>query len=113
MVKGDLIITQNDRIMTRSRARQSRHSTISYSRSTLTWHTDPDQYTIIHAPLKIIKVLVEELLSASGTARPMNPSASAAELDEEDSDDDDWEDDPDVLDLGMGTTKQGECASPG
>lgn len=86
-VKGDLIIPQSDRIMTRSRAR-----------------AQPDQYTMVPAQLKIIKVLVGELLSASGP-RTLDAGA-AAELDEEDSDDGDWEDDPnDFLDLGAGMTK--------
>ena len=43
-VKGDLVVTQSNRIMTRSRAR-----------------AQPDQYTSVSAQLKIIKVLVEEL----------------------------------------------------
>merc|ERR1711939_373832 len=73
-VKGDMIMPQSDRIMTRSRARQQ-----------------PDQYTSVPAQLKIIKVLVEELLSASGN-RPIDPS-SAADLDDDEEDGDgDWED---------------------
>ncbi|CAK7222933.1 hypothetical protein SBRCBS47491_005032 [Sporothrix bragantina] len=48
-VKGDLIVPTSDRIMTRSRAKQN-----------------PDQYTIIPAPLKILKLLIEELTSAQG-----------------------------------------------
>lgn len=87
MVKGDLIVPQSDRIMTRSRARNN-----------------PDQYTVIPAPLKILKVLVEELLSASGAPCAMD-AAAAAELAEEGSDDGDWEDESNVLDLGLGTTK--------
>lgn len=86
-VKGDLIMPKSDRIMTRSRARQQ-----------------PDQYTSVSAQLKIIKVLVDELLSASGN-RPLD-AAAAAELNEDGSDDGDWEDDPnDFLDLGSGMTK--------
>ncbi|KAI9667509.1 MAG: hypothetical protein M1821_000325 [Bathelium mastoideum] len=107
MVKGDLIIPQSDRIMTRSRARQSKSSPPLVYQHGLKQHQDPDQFTIVPAPLKIIKVLVEELLSASGSARAID-SAAAAELDEEGSDDGDWEDDPDMLDLGLGVTKQGE-----
>lgn len=87
-VKGDLIVTKSDRIMTRSRARQQ-----------------PDQYTSISAQLKIIKVLVEELLSASGN-RPLDAATAAAELDEDGEEDGDWEDDAnDFLDLGSGMTK--------
>jgi len=86
-VKGDLVVTQSTRIMTRSRAR-----------------AQPDQYTSVSAQLKIIKVLVEELLSGSGP-RSLD-AAAAAELDEELSDNGDWEDDPsDFLDLGSGMTK--------
>jgi importin-9 len=64
---------------------------------------DPDQYTIIPAQLKIIKVLIEELLSASG-AQNASAAAAAAEFADE-GDDDGWEDVPTVLDLGLGTTK--------
>lgn len=86
-VKGDLIVPKSDRIMTRSRARQT-----------------PDQFTTIPAQLKIIKVLVEELLSASGN-RPLDAD-TAAELDDEGEEDGDWEDDPnDFLDLGAGMSK--------
>lgn len=86
-VKGDLIVPQSDRIMTRSRAR-----------------AQPDQYTMVPAQLKIIKVLVGELLSSSGP-RTLDGGATA-DFDEEGSDDEDWEDDPnDFLDLGAGMTK--------
>lgn len=86
-VKGDLILPKTDRIMTRSRARQQ-----------------PDQYTTVSAQLKIIKVLVEELLSASGNR--FLDAAAAAELDEDAEEDGEWEDDPnDFLDLGAGMTK--------
>ena len=115
MVKGDLIIPQSDRIMTRSRARSSKYSglaaLVTAPQWAPNWPSDPDQFTIIPAPLKIIKVLVEELLSASGVARPMDP-ATGAELDEEESDDGEWEDDTDTLDLGLGVTKQGRTPSP-
>lgn len=58
---------------------------------------------MISAQLKIIKILVEELLSASGN-RMLDP-ADAAEL-EDDDEDGDWEDDPnEILDLGAGVTK--------
>ncbi|KAI0872938.1 armadillo-type protein [Hypoxylon argillaceum] len=89
MVRGDLIIPASDRIMTRSRAKQN-----------------PDQYTIIPAPLKILKVLIEELLSASGLTSAANvAAAAAAEFADEDNDDDGWEDDPDTIDLSLGSTK--------
>ncbi|KAL2267286.1 hypothetical protein VTJ83DRAFT_4563 [Remersonia thermophila] len=94
MVKGDLIIENTGRIMTRSRAK-----------------LHPDRYTIIPAPLKILKVLIEELVSASGIQAASNLAAAAAtELADEDLDDDDgddgWEDEPDdALDLALGSTK--------
>ncbi|KAJ5561016.1 Armadillo-like helical [Penicillium sp. DV-2018c] len=89
-VKGDLIIQDTGRIKTRSQARRN-----------------PDQFTTVPAPLKIIKVLVEELGAASGNKEI--DSAQAA-LDDADSDDgdDDWEDVPSqVFDLGLGASKQG------
>lgn len=88
-VKGDLIIQDTGRIKTRSQSRNN-----------------PDQYTIIPAPLKIIKVLVEELSSASG-GKELD-AATAAALADMDSDDenDDWEDLPGTLDLSLGMTKQ-------
>ncbi|KAI1767278.1 ARM repeat-containing protein [Hypoxylon sp. FL1150] len=88
MVKGDLVMPTNDRIMTRSRAKQN-----------------PDQYTIVPAPLKILKVLIEELLSASGANFAASAAAAAAAEFAEDIDDDGWEDDPDTLDLSLGSTK--------
>ncbi|KAI1079147.1 armadillo-type protein [Whalleya microplaca] len=89
MIKGDLIMPTSDRIMTRSRAKQN-----------------PDQYTIVPAPLKILKVLIEELLSASGANSAANAAAAAAvEFADEENDDDGWEDDPDAIDLNLGSTK--------
>ena len=82
-----MIVPKSDRIMTRSRAKQQ-----------------PDQYTIVSAQLKIIKVLVEELLSASGTNRGLEAAAAAG--DEDGDEDGDWEDDSnDFLDLGTGMSK--------
>lgn len=93
-VKGDLIVPTSDRIMTRSKARQN-----------------PDRYTMVPAPLKIVKVLVEELASASGEGHISSLGANAALDDEEDEEDvedgqdEDWEDEPNLFDLGLGTTK--------
>lgn len=126
MVKGDLVVPASDVIMTRSRAKKSMahiNDTLSlFSRPEVLTQapiTDPDQYTIIPAPLKIIKLLIEELSSASGMLPPGTPGSAAAaaaanivaELDEADADkggdddDDDWEDEPGTLDLGLGSTK--------
>jgi hypothetical protein len=62
---------------------------------------DPDQFTSVPAELKIIKVLIEELLSASG-AQNAQTAALAAEFADEEADDDSWEDVPSILDLGSG-----------
>lgn len=87
-MKGDLIVPKSDRILTRSRAR-----------------SQPDQYTSISAQLKIVKVLVEELLSASGSSRNINAS-NAADIDDDEDEDGEWEDESnDFLDLGSGMTK--------
>ncbi|KAK8090774.1 Importin-beta domain-containing protein [Apiospora phragmitis] len=90
MVKGDLIVPVSDRIMTRSRAKEN-----------------PDQYTIVPATLKIIKILVEELASASGAQNASTAAAAAAAkfADEEEEDEDGWEDEPDTVDLSLGSTK--------
>lgn len=70
---------------------------------------DPDQYTIVPATLKILKVLITELLSASGAGSAPNLAAAAAsqlaEEAEDDDGDDGWEDEPDTLDLSLGSTK--------
>jgi hypothetical protein len=111
MVKGDLIVAQDDgRIKTRSRAKQSMfpfHSPLPLlSVSTKLTTLDPDQYTIIPASVKIIKVLVEEMISASGARAASNAAAMAVAAAEfEDDGDDNWEDDDDVLDLSLGSTK--------
>jgi hypothetical protein len=66
---------------------------------------DPDQYTIIPATLKILKVLIVELQSASGSHEL--EAAAAAELADEGEDEDDWEDEPNsFLDLGSGLSKE-------
>lgn len=86
-VKGDLIPNTDGRIMTRSRARQN-----------------PDQWTIVPATLKILKVLIVELQSASGTGLD---TSAAADLAEEGSNDGDWEDEPNpFVDLGSGFSKE-------
>lgn len=84
-VKGDMIIEPgNGRIMTRSRAK-----------------ANPDQYNSIPVTLKILKVLIEELLSASGvTGAASAAAAAAAEFADADEDDGDegWEDENDTVD---------------
>lgn len=105
MVKGDLIIPESNRIRTRS---QSKNSTLLQSLGfhKLTHHPDPDQYTIIPASLKIVKVLIEELLSASGMqSAAAQAAAAAAEFADEEGDDDGWEDVPNTIDLSLGSAK--------
>ncbi|PVI08592.1 ARM repeat-containing protein [Periconia macrospinosa] len=88
-VKGDLIPSNDSRIRTRSRAREN-----------------PDQFTVIPATLKILKVLIVELQSAAGAHQELD-AAAAAELAEEHPDDEDWEDEPNpFLDLGSKLTKE-------
>lgn len=65
---------------------------------------------MIPAPLKIIKVLVEELLSASGVTAASNAASAVATANFVDADSDDgddtWEDERgDTLDLALGSTK--------
>lgn len=83
-VRGDMIIQPgNGRIMTRSRAK-----------------ANPEQYSSIPATLKILKVLIEELLSASGVSGAANAAAAAAaefaDADEDDGDEG-WEDESDMV----------------
>jgi hypothetical protein len=101
--------------MTRSRAKQSS--------SHLPWcipqdelesytglQTDPDTYTVIPATLKILKVLIEELLSASGrngaadaASAAIGADFAAGEAADSDDGDEGWEDEPgDTLDLSLG-----------
>lgn len=103
-----MIVPMSDRIMTRSRAKQSTQQPNAYNmRHVLNKPTAPDKFTIIPAPLKILKVLIEELLSAYGLSAANSTAAAtaAAEFADEANDDDGWEDDPDVIDLNLGSNK--------
>ncbi|KAF2034948.1 ARM repeat-containing protein [Setomelanomma holmii] len=87
-VRGDLLPNTDTRIRTRSRAK-----------------ADPDQWSIIPATLKILKVLIVELQSASGA--PLEASAVAELAEDDGSDDGDWEDEPNpFVDLGSGFSKE-------
>ncbi|KJR80210.1 importin beta-5 subunit [Sporothrix schenckii 1099-18] len=126
-VKGDLIVPTSDRIMTRSRAKQIPLPITDFFTVPV---KDPDQYTIIPAPLKVLKLLIEELTSAQGKSGAASlevggsaAAAAAAEAmgkeakkdageggegggDDEDEDDSGWEDETDdILDLSLGATK--------
>jgi hypothetical protein len=110
-VKGDLIPNTDGRIMTRSRAKTSTSSHVAYrpfipsSTANQRPHTGPDQWSIIPATLKILKVLIVELQSASGAA--LDASAAAELAEDEGSDDQDWEDEPNpFVDLGSGFSKE-------
>lgn len=106
MVKGDLIIPTSDRIMTRSQAKLSKLLPTDDCFIFVLTIPDPDQYTIIPAQLKIIKVLIQELESASGLHSASNAAAAAAaEFADEEGENDDWEDVPSTIDLGLGSTK--------
>lgn len=128
-VKGDLIVSNDDGLIkTRSRAKKSMYPespTIPtpaivldrlYARymekeqevNQPTQTIDPDQYTVIPASLKIVKVLIDELLSASGVRGAANTAAAAvasASFDDDENDEEGWEDEDDTLDLSLGTTK--------
>ena len=88
--RGDLIIQNGTRIKTRSQAKK-----------------EPDQYSVIPVPLKLTKVLIQELSVLSPT--PTTPGLSNGKFNKSSSpsDDDEWEDEPGVLDLGAPTTRQG------
>jgi hypothetical protein len=92
-VKGDLIVdtANSSRIITRSRAR-----------------AQPDQYTSVSAPLKILKVLIAELQMSSGTGNTAQDAEPTEELEDGAEDDDEWEDDPDTLDLTSKGTTEGK-----
>ncbi|KAH8731021.1 armadillo-type protein [Phaeosphaeriaceae sp. PMI808] len=85
-VKGDLIPNTDGRIMTRSRAKTN-------------------QWSIVPATLKILKVLIVELQSASGA--PLDATAAAELAEDEGSEDGDWEDEVNpFVDLGSGFSKE-------
>ncbi|KAL9059557.1 MAG: hypothetical protein Q9162_001062 [Coniocarpon cinnabarinum] len=87
LCKGDMVVTPetSGRIMTRSRAKAA----------------PPEQWTSVSAPIKIIKLLVDELSSAASVSTAGMPSTPGlvkgggdAAADEDGSDEDsDWEDD--------------------
>jgi len=82
---------------------------VRYRALTKSTPTDPDQYTLVPANLKILKVLIVELQSAAGSSGRELDAAAAAELAEEGSNDDDegWEDETNpFLDLGSAMSKE-------
>ncbi|KAI4214851.1 MAG: hypothetical protein LQ351_002564 [Letrouitia transgressa] len=85
-VQGDLLVPNSSRIKTRSQAKK-----------------EPDQYSVVTVPLKLLKVLVSEL------ANPLTPDAHIPQNNlggsTSDNEDDEWEDEPGVLDLGGQSTR--------
>lgn len=71
-LKGDLIISHDQKIRTRSQTK-----------------TQPDRYTVISLPLKIIKMLLKELISS--------PQSDNGAVVEGEAEGDEWED---VTDIG-------------
>ena len=91
-VQGDLIVQNTSRIKTRSQAKK-----------------EPDQWSIITVPLKLVKVLIQEL------ANPISPTTPGLTLGIQngasDDEDDDWEDEPALLDLAAPRTRAGKSPS--
>lgn len=93
-VQGDLVVQNTSRIKTRSQAKK-----------------EPDQWSVIPVPLKLVKVLIQEL------ANPVSPTTPGLTLGTQnggsDDEDDDWEDEPTLLDLAAPKTRSGKlyCTS--
>lgn len=88
--KGDLVIQNTSRIKTRSQAKK-----------------EPDQFSVIPVPLKLTKVLIQELSVLSPTVTTPGLTNGKWHKSASVSDDDEWEDEPRILDLGAPTTRQG------
>lgn len=88
MVQGDLIIPENSRIMTRSRAK-----------------ANPDRYTTVSVPLKIVKLLVQELGPNVAEAQQRLLAKQAAEqggviqVPDDEEGEEEWEDEPEGLNI--------------
>ena len=93
-MKGDLIIQNSTRIKTRSQAKK-----------------EPDQFSVIPVPLKLTKVLIQELSLHSPMATTPGLSNGRVHKSASASDDDEWEDEPAILDLGASSTRQGQSVS--
>lgn len=87
-VQGDLIVQNTTRIKTRSQAKK-----------------EPDQWSVVTVPLKLVKVLIQEL------ANPLSPPTAvvgaAPQKGGSEDEDDNWADEPTVLDLGAPRTRSG------
>ena len=96
-VKGDLIVQNTTRIKTRSQAK-----------------LQPDQFATIPVPLKLMKVLIAELPTASSPngsseAGLTNGSVNGGGVSSEDGE---WEDEPGTLDLAAPSTRAGQSPLP-
>lgn len=89
--KGDLVVQNTTRIKTRSQAKK-----------------DPDQFSIIPVPLKLTKVLIQELALQSPNTPGFGLRKGSKISSPSDSNSDGWEDEPAVLDLGLPSTRQGQ-----
>ena len=88
-VKGDLILENTGRIKTRSQAK-----------------LNPDRYTTIPADLKILKLLVDELLSAANATARFTQMGLEDAVSDEEGDADEWEDEPQAIDLGSRAVRE-------
>ena len=89
-VQGDLIVPNTSRIKTRSQAKR-----------------EPDQWTVVAVPLKLVKVLIQELAIASSPTTLGHTLGTRNGV--SDDEDDGWEDEPPVIDLGSLQTRSGGC----
>ena len=88
--KGDLVVQNISRIKTRSQSKK-----------------DPDQFSIIPVPLKLTKVLIQELVVQSPSTPGFSLRKGSKISSPSESNSDEWEDEPTVLDLGLPSTRQG------
>ena len=86
--RGDLLIDNTSRIKTRSQAKKQ-----------------PDQYSVIPVPLKLAKVLVQELVTQPASAGLGLGLRKNSIAQTHGSDDDEWEDEPAILDLASQGTR--------
>lgn len=90
-VQGDLVIqAATTRIKTRSQSKN-----------------EPDQFSIINVPLKLIKVLIAEMSPPPSSAGLSNKKGLDGHVSENGVEDDGWEDEPNFLDLGAPSTRGG------
>ena len=88
-VQGDLIVEMTTRIKTRSQSKK-----------------EPDQFSVITAPLKLVKVLIAEMSNPPNSAGLSKKGLDGHVSDE--AEDDGWEDEPNILDLGSPSTRSGK-----